>query len=311
MKTSVETNLSDRAGAMAARFSAFRNVSRFLLVALVLFGASDCSVWKSFQPEPLPSEMADAEINAPYAPVRLMLNMKDVGTTADLRRLRTVIRDIVGQREANGVFMQGSNEIENTVYVSVDEHVSVGVLAELISAINQNGGKAYLPVNPDRLQSPDSRSRPNPLNLIVSAGERKPSLFALYAVDGSEAPKYAVSPSVEIVSDWKEIKLARSIGSSLEISANGGYFFNGPTIFLSTMEIEEVEVVQRPVVESFLRQEVTTLGSWAARSDGIKVVASEFAPASSLWRVLEAVDATEYRWNLVVRDTPRNQDRKQ
>jgi hypothetical protein len=298
----IEEQSGKRAIGTIARSSYFLLRTALLILSVALIAS--CSYFKP-APEVVPSEVADASASSSFTPVRVALNIDVLGTSADLRELREMVSSVMQAREMNGVFRIGSDEIENTVILEIDEKMPLGVLADLILAVNESGGRAYLP-----LESAKARAgknvlwHPNPLLLIVEAGKKaefqKSDYY--YSVASDQPDKWAVSSDFVNVSDWKDVKSARSIGSSLEISANGNYFFNGPTIYLSGTDIEDVEVVQQSIEESALAMKVATLRS-PAPSEGIKIIASELAPASSLLKVFEAVDATQYKWKVVVRRT--------
>lgn len=284
-----------RATSLVARTFLDRQSMGLAAVAIVLLAVLGCSIWKKAEP-PLLSEIADSTVVSSLPHVPINLNKEPLGTTGDLRQLREMVRDIMQNRERNGVFREGVNEIENTVHVRTDERISVGMLADLLAAVNESGGKAYVPVKlpPES----DPITRPNPQTLVLSAGEPPQLSFLRFEMSGTDVDKYAIAPSVEILSDPREIKTARAIGGSVEISANGEYFFNGTKkIFFSNTDIDEVEIVQRQIDASTLSTEVATL----VVSSPIKVISSELAPATSLLKIFKAVDATKHEWKLIVR----------
>jgi hypothetical protein len=292
------TDSIERATLHGARFSFFRYPGVLLLLAVL-----GCGFLKNSETKPLTSEIADASANISREPVRLAHNNEALGTTADLDPLRRKVGSIMRMREDRGVFVEGSNAIENTVYFKADDRMSVGDLVSVILAINESGGKAHLPVKTTGPMS-NEPMRPNPLTLILLAGETRPEHMAAYEIMGAKAGQYSVSPTVAMLSDASEVKRTRAVGSSIEISADGEYFYNGPTVYLSTMDIEEVDIIQRPLAAPALKNEVATLITGAA-PDAITIVASEFAPAASLFKIFDAVDATKYNWKIVVRQAKR------
>ncbi len=69
----------------------------------------------------------------------LALNNADEGTLSDLSKIKKHLRSIFQARIDNGVFREGTNEIESTLYVKADRSLPFNQVALLIDALKECG----------------------------------------------------------------------------------------------------------------------------------------------------------------------------
>ena len=72
---------------------------------------------------------------------KLRLNMEDYGNVADTKKLETKLHDVFKDREANGVFREGTNEIEKLVYIKADKSTKYGDFIKLVQAAKTAGAE--------------------------------------------------------------------------------------------------------------------------------------------------------------------------
>lgn len=70
---------------------------------------------------------------------RVFLNMEDVGKLDDLSKLRNLLINIFKDREAQGVFREGSNEVETAVYFKADRATKFDDVLNVIRTIRSAG----------------------------------------------------------------------------------------------------------------------------------------------------------------------------
>src|SRR5215213_3014405 len=105
--------------------------SIFLIAVIAAVATSACGWLRAPRPQ-LDSEKADAAATASFAPVSVRINAEDLGTTADLTSLRRMISNIMTARAANAVFREGSDQIENRVFIEVNAQMPIGQLADIV-----------------------------------------------------------------------------------------------------------------------------------------------------------------------------------
>ncbi len=66
---------------------------------------------------------------------KLRLNNEDTGTISDSEKLKIRLMEIFKERENNGVFREGTNEVEKTVFVKVSKSSKYGDLIKLVQAV--------------------------------------------------------------------------------------------------------------------------------------------------------------------------------
>ena len=66
-------------------------------------------------------------------------NKKDFGTVAEPTNLISKLSQTFKEREENGVFRDGTNEIEKTVFIKAPRNLQYGEVAKVVDAIKQAG----------------------------------------------------------------------------------------------------------------------------------------------------------------------------
>ncbi|HRH42336.1 MAG TPA: biopolymer transporter ExbD [Pyrinomonadaceae bacterium] len=66
-------------------------------------------------------------------------NQKDFGTVAEPTNLISKLSQTFKEREENGVFRDGTNEIEKTVFIKAPRNLQYGEVAKVVDAIKQAG----------------------------------------------------------------------------------------------------------------------------------------------------------------------------
>jgi biopolymer transport protein ExbD len=72
---------------------------------------------------------------------RVKLNNEDMGTLTDQSRLQIKLREIFKDRENNGVFREGTNEIEKAVFINAPGSAKYGDLIKMIETVKGAGGQ--------------------------------------------------------------------------------------------------------------------------------------------------------------------------
>lgn len=259
------------------------------------------------------SEAADNNPAQTISSGNVTLNREVAGTLDDPNTLRRMIKGIMRQREINGVFKEGTSEIENTVFVLAGPNISIGRLAELALAINENGGRAYIPKNAVEVNSePKDTSRPNPLSLFVHTGDISNEWMPNYSMYVEDADKYAHSPSFEIIDERMTVMIARILNNSIEISADGHYFINEKYDSVSeTADVDDYPVKQRTFDISTLAIELPTIIKRNNKSkDSITIIASEKAPYVSLLKIFEVGNDMNAVFRVLIRRQDRSPKRR-
>ncbi|MEP6850521.1 MAG: biopolymer transporter ExbD [Acidobacteriota bacterium] len=65
----------------------------------------------------------------------------DVGTVGDISRLENKLRQVFKAREMNGVFREGTNEIEKTVFLQASKSTKYGDFIKLVEAVKGSGAE--------------------------------------------------------------------------------------------------------------------------------------------------------------------------
>jgi biopolymer transport protein ExbD len=69
----------------------------------------------------------------------LLLNMEEQGTIDDLSRLKNHLKGIFKERETNGVFRQGANEIETGIFIKASISTKFSEVIKIAEALNEAG----------------------------------------------------------------------------------------------------------------------------------------------------------------------------
>lgn len=125
-----------------------------LLVLLIIFMVITPSKPSRFEAkvpaEPKPEDRTDAKpneltlvvtINKGDTPenMSVLLNKDAAGDVGDTSALESQLSTIFKQREANGTFREGTNEVEKTVFVKSPRTVKYGNVVKVIDAIKSAG----------------------------------------------------------------------------------------------------------------------------------------------------------------------------
>ncbi len=73
--------------------------------------------------------------------LKLTLNNQDVGDVTNSEALTTQLKDTFQSREANGVFREGTNEVEKTVFIKSPRSVKYGDVVKIIDAVKFAGAQ--------------------------------------------------------------------------------------------------------------------------------------------------------------------------
>lgn len=71
--------------------------------------------------------------------LRTTINNEPFGNVSDTLPIVSKLSDIFKQRESNGAFREGTNEIEKTVWIKAPEGVGYGDVVKLIDAVKMSG----------------------------------------------------------------------------------------------------------------------------------------------------------------------------
>ncbi len=72
---------------------------------------------------------------------KIKLNQEELGDTTDASNLTNKLSQIFKDRESNGVYKEGTNEIEKTVFVKAPRSIKYGEVVKLIDAIKIAGAQ--------------------------------------------------------------------------------------------------------------------------------------------------------------------------
>ena len=264
-----------------------------LAIIPIIFVSIGCGSMQRLESESA-TKNPDEFIDAP----EIFLNGSRI---SDVAALRSQIDEVVKLREANGVFLEGTNEVPRNVYLRANPKLSVGAFARLFRAIDDGAGTAYIP-RAEMPDAPEKGDRLNPLYLEVSTeGYEFPrALGPLIDLDH----RYSYNVSIDITKVTREgLKGIRMFTGTLEISADGQYFVNekqgddadyGP-IFSS--------VKQRAIEPADLAFELGRLAN--AKDNAITVIVSDRASYGKLLSVFEAAPGAP-EFLLIVRPSDGN-----
>jgi len=78
-------------------------------------------------------------VNIDKSTKKVTLNNADAGDTSDASALTAKLKEIFGQRESNGVFREGTNEVEKTIFIKSSPVVKYGEVVRVIDAAKSAG----------------------------------------------------------------------------------------------------------------------------------------------------------------------------
>ncbi len=73
--------------------------------------------------------------------LKLALNREDMGDVTNPEALTTKLKETFDSRDANGVFREGTNEVEKTVFIKSPRSVRYGDVVKVIDAVKQAGAQ--------------------------------------------------------------------------------------------------------------------------------------------------------------------------
>ena len=71
----------------------------------------------------------------------IALNNAAAGNVTDTESLRSQLSEIFKTRETNGVFKDGTNEVEKTVFIKSPRSIKYGDVVKVIDAVKQSGAQ--------------------------------------------------------------------------------------------------------------------------------------------------------------------------
>lgn len=75
------------------------------------------------------------------ADMKVTLNNDDMGNISDLSGLTNKLAQTFKERETNGVFREGTNEVEKTIFIKSPRSVRYGAVVNVIDAVKQAGAQ--------------------------------------------------------------------------------------------------------------------------------------------------------------------------
>lgn len=72
---------------------------------------------------------------------KVLLNKDDGGNVEDASILTNKLTQIFKDRESNGVFREGTNEVEKTVFIKAPKNLNYGSVVKVIDAVKQAGAE--------------------------------------------------------------------------------------------------------------------------------------------------------------------------
>ena len=121
-----------------------------LLIIFMIIAPSKPSRFKAQVPaEPKPEDQSIAKPNPLTLVVgisgvgekKVTLNNEDAGTVSDASLLTNKLAQIFKDRENNGVFREGTNEVEKTVFIKAPKSVNYGDVVKVIDAVKSSNAE--------------------------------------------------------------------------------------------------------------------------------------------------------------------------
>ena len=75
------------------------------------------------------------------ADMTVTLNNENIGNITDLGGLTTKLQQTFREREQNGAFREGTNEVEKTIFIKSPRSVRYGAVVNVIDAVKQAGAQ--------------------------------------------------------------------------------------------------------------------------------------------------------------------------
>ena len=123
-----------------------------LLVLLIIFMVISPSKPSKFEAkvpaEPKPDDTTVAKpnpltlvVSVNKSDMKLSLNNQEAGNVSDASALTTRLQGIFNERDAGGVFRDGTNEVEKTVFIKSPRSVKYGDVVKVIDAVKMAGAQ--------------------------------------------------------------------------------------------------------------------------------------------------------------------------
>jgi biopolymer transport protein ExbD len=123
-----------------------------LLVLIIIFMVISPSKPSRFEAkvpaEPKPDDQTIAKPNpltlvvaVNKSDMKLTLNNQEAGDVSNAGDLTTKLKEIFDGRDANGVFREGTNEVEKTVFIKSPRSVKYGDVVKVIDAVKMAGAQ--------------------------------------------------------------------------------------------------------------------------------------------------------------------------
>lgn len=263
-----------------------------VVIALLAFTVS-CKLLSS--EAKLTSEAADSSPRTTVNSGIVTLNSEPLGSLADLKPFASKVEEIARLRESNGVFIAGTNEVENSILIAAKSELSVGKLDELMDTIRKSHANGYIP-RPVGSYKPRENQRPNPLTLVASvdgASIDNELIEGFYNAYTSKLPvidarrEYVYSVYFETLEDTRDLLLKRmpyKVG--IELGADDKLWLNEPFNEQLKCEPTNSNVKQRPLTEEELK---TSVGEMIKPGDTLNIIASDKASYGALVNLLEII----------------------
>jgi hypothetical protein len=212
--------------------------------------------------------------------------------------LRERLGDITKQRELNGVFNEGTDEIAANVYLIANPELAIGPFAKLFIAAAESAGDIYIPKK--NIPAHDRIPRhPDPMFLAVTTEKLNsetlmPALYPTYDPNH----RYTYDTSFEFVKSADSLLSDRAWAGSVEISADERYFINDAQGKEADNGPKYTQVKQRPIEAAALKDELVKIVS---ANKEILIIASEKASYKSLLRLFEEAESMNVALRVLVR----------
>lgn len=123
-----------------------------LLVLLIIFMAISPLKPARFEAKvPAEPKPEDAQVNPRPNPLTLVvsiennlkikLNQEDMGDVTDTSTLSGKLSQVYKEREANGTFREGTNEVEKTIFIKAPRSIKYGDVVKVIDAVKVAGAQ--------------------------------------------------------------------------------------------------------------------------------------------------------------------------
>jgi biopolymer transport protein ExbD len=175
------------------------------MVFLITCIVAGCSQTSSTKTTTKPGNQNNSKPSAPTNS-KITLNQDEMGTTDDPTQLTTLLSKVFKQRHENRAFKPGTIEVYLDVYLKAEPSTGIPEVLKMVDVIKEAGG--YPVLVPMEISLEEAKGqKPDPLTLLVTIGERDPSLKVI--VEGVELIKGPVVAHAEKDTLPKEFVVVR------------------------------------------------------------------------------------------------------